>query len=92
MSHLMDASYNEALSKKSSYHKHMKPEMFEQVRASYYQELYWEEREGPRDGGVSSGSREHGRSRMVHMSSKGSGRKVARKGSNRGPTVENERY
>jgi hypothetical protein len=92
MSHLTDASCNEALSKKSSKHKHMKPEMFEQVRATYNFEIYWEEREGPRDGGASSGSRDNGRSRMVRMGSKGSEPKKARKASGRGRTAKEGNY
>ena len=57
----------------------------EQARATYNFEIYWEEREGPRDGGASSGSRDIGRSRMVRIGSKGSEVKKARKVKGRHP-------
>jgi hypothetical protein len=68
MTHLTGMSCNEALSQEPSYkHKHMKPGMFEQVKATYIDDNFREERDGPRGGGTSSGSRDTGRTRMVRI-------------------------
>ena len=66
--HVTTRSANEAApSVPDQKRKHLKPEMFEQVRATYNYDIYREERDGPRGGGTSSGSRDTGRTRMVRI-------------------------
>jgi hypothetical protein len=66
MNHLTGESCNEAMSLEPTYkHKHMKPGMFEQVRATYNEDYFREEREELQGGGTSSGARDKSRTRTV---------------------------
>jgi hypothetical protein len=56
----------------------MKPEMFEQVRATYNEDFFREEREELQGGGTSSGTRDKSRTRTVRIRGGATDRDVVR--------------